>query len=297
MLFRSKKGEGYYICVLTISQNNCGHNLQLSSNIDTLKINTLHLPCSTSDKRLLSFLKIKEQKKDTTSPVVPSFEKISIYVRDISKASRKISGKVRITDELSGNVLKIDSSKVNDAKLVIEKGKKYIVECNATGYKKFNHEMIISEYVNRDSSRFIIYMKPLKAGDNLVMDNIYFYPNTYALKDESQDALDNLLEYLINNPGLKIELQGHTNGNNRCKKNKAYKDKGPEWNFSGSAKKLSLLRAEEIKKYLVLHGVNKNNIKTVGFGGDRMVVPNSKSPEALKKNVRVEMVIIEDGGL
>jgi outer membrane protein OmpA-like peptidoglycan-associated protein len=301
--FDAFKYDRFYFSILTISQNNCGHNLRLITGTDTLIIKASHEPCSTSLEKVKKIETTpKVEIKQTADSVVvykaqKKYDTVAVAVKEINKASRIINPKIKVSDATSGKSMKVIYAKSGAIKIVFEKGKKYTVECIATGYRDFSHPMVISEYITPDSNQLVVYMKPLKTGDNFVMDNIYFFPNTYALKDGSKEALNNLLNYLVNNPEVKIELQGHTNGNNKCKKNKAFKDEGPEWNFSGTAQKLSLLRAEEIKKYLVENGANKDNITTVGFGGEKMIVANPKSPEAIKKNARVEVVIVEAGGL
>ena len=143
-----------------------------------------------------------------------------------------------------------------------------------------------------DSSDFIIYLKPLKSGDIFLMNHIYFHPNTYALKSGANKELDYLANFLNNNEGLQIELSGHTNGNNKIKRNKAYKKRSVQWNFEGTSRKLSMYRAEEIKRKLLKKGIDESRISTKGFGGDKMIIKDAKTIEAIQKNVRVEAKII-----
>ncbi len=299
--FDAFKEDKFYFSILNVSQNNCGHKLRLIVGGDTLKVTATHTPCIGLEKEKpgVAAKAVIKQTLDTVSSrkTERKFDTVTVVVKEINKGAKIANAQIDARDAVSGKSMKVINTKNGAIKLVYEKGKNYTIECTATGYKSFNHTMVVSEYVKADSNQFVIFMKSLKTGDNFVMDNIYFFPNTYALKDGSTEALTSLLNYLTNNPNVKIELQGHTNGNNKCKKNKNFKDEGPEWNFSGSAQKLSLMRAEEIKKYLVEHGANKDNITTVGFGGEKMIIANPKSPEAIKKNARVEVVIIEDGGL
>ncbi len=295
-----KKNEAYYFCVLNTSPSNCGHSMQLIEGKDTMNIKAIHFPCSDEDIELKPIAKKVPQKKIAVVPHPEQkikLDTISVNTREESIKSKKIDADLKIKDELTGNEIKILPAGKNTYKLAIEKGKSYNVECSAVGYKNFDHSIVISEYINPDSNIFDVFLKPLKAGDNFVMNNIYFYPNTYALRKGSENELTYLLNYLTNNPEVKIELQGYTNGDNRCKKNKAYKNKGPEWNFSGSAKKLSLRRSEAIKKYLVQKGVSKQNINTKGFGGEKMIVLNPKTLDAIEKNIRVEVLIVKDNGL
>lgn len=57
-------------------------------------------------------------------------------------------------------------------------------------------------------------------------------------------------------------------------------------------KKLSIHRAEAIKKYLVEKGITAQRIVTKGYGGDHMIIPNARSMEAIQKNVRVEVLLL-----
>ena len=295
-----KKGEAYYFCVLNTSPSNCGHIMQLIEGKDSLNIKAIHFPC-TEEEEEEPEPKVKKVEEEKVAVVLTSLSKtldtITVNTMADSKVNKNVAADLTITEELTGNKIAITTTGKYSYEIVIEKGANYNVECLATGYKDFGHSIVISEYVDPDSNRFDIYLKPLKAGDNFVMENIYFYPNTYALRRGSEKELNYLLNYLINNPEVKVELQGHTNGNNRCKKNRAYRKKGPEWNYSGTAKKLSQFRSDAIKKYLVEKGVLKQNIVTKGFGGERMIILNPKTLAAIDKNIRVEVVILKDSGL
>lgn len=294
-----KKGEVYYLCVLNVSPSNCGHNMRIADGMDTLTVKAVHYPCNETEEEKPVAKKEEPKKKENKVASAPKvkLDTIIVNTREVSEKSKKIDAELKIKDELSGVEITLTPIGKNTYQTAIEKGRSYNVECFSPGYKNFDYSIVISEYVNPDSGIFDVFLKPLKVGDNFVMNNIYFHPNTYALRKDSEKELNYLLNYLIEHPGVKIELQGHTNGSNRCKRNKAYKSKGPEWNFSGSAKKLSHYRAEAIKKYLVKKGVPKQNIVTRGYGGERMIIENPKTLEAIEKNIRVEVVILKDSGL
>jgi outer membrane protein OmpA-like peptidoglycan-associated protein len=126
------------------------------------------------------------------------------------------------------------------------------------------------------------------------MKSIYFHPNTYALKKSSYNDLQKLLEYLLNNPSVIIEVQGHTNGDNKIRKNKAYESLSEEWNFQGSSKKLSLKRAEAIKSFLVTNGISEDRLNYQGFGGEKPIIKNPETMEDGQKNIRVEVKILQN---
>jgi len=82
------------------------------------------------------------------------------------------------------------------------------------------------------------------------------------------------------NKGGLIRIEGHTDAKGSVPYNK----------------KLSLRRAESVKKWLENHGLSGMRFSSEGFGADKPVAPNSKpdgsdDPEGRQKNRRVEIVI------
>lgn len=281
----AKQGDAYYVCALNVSESNCGHKMKLTNTTDTFSIDAIHIPC-------------KPEETTTTKPITENTTltgnnllKATVTVKDEYTTTKNVDAQLIIKDELTGNAINIDFKTQNTFDLMIEKGKAYKVECLAMGYKRFNHSIVISDYLN-DSLDFDVFLRPLKKGETFVMKSIYFYPNTYALKSKSKQEIDYLLNYLNNNPEVKIEISGHTNGDNKIHKNRAYKDKGEEWNFEGSSKKLSDYRAATIKAKLIEKGIDESRIKTTGYGGAKMIIENAKTLEEIEQNVRVEVQIL-----
>ena len=95
---------------------------------------------------------------------------------------------------------------------------------------------------------------------------------------------------------LKIQTEGHTAGDTPVKTLKpAYKHLGDEWNYTGSAKKLSKLRAGTVKKYLVNKGISSSRVLTEGYGATQKRIQNPKTKEEKALNMRVEVKIINRG--
>ena len=87
-----------------------------------------------------------------------------------------------------------------------------------------------------------------KAGDEVVLKNVNFKNNSYALEESSLSELDKLIFYLRKNPDIKIEIQGHTD------------NVGGEMNN----KILSQKRAEVVFEYISANVKNKLTYK--GYG-------------------------------
>lgn len=88
--------------------------------------------------------------------------------------------------------------------------------------------------------------------------------------------LNRLKKLLEDNPGLKIQINGHTD------------DVGTEEDNL----QLSNNRAKAVYDFLVQNGVDPERLKYKGFGEARPVVSN-ESPESRQQNRRTEFVIIQ----
>ncbi len=306
--FEAKKDNVYYLSVLNTSLNNCGHNFYLINDKDTLKVKALHLPC----KRDLASLPVKDIsvkttpiKKDTvvaSLKMPPVIKKDSVKtdssvtskftlicsVKDIQKKTR-IDAKPLIINQATKEEITVTKTSDGEWTCAVEKGKTYKIKCTAFGYKNAEQSMTINHVL----STMNIGLESLKQGDNFVMKSIYFYPNTYALKKSSLPELQELLQYLSNNENVSIEIQGHSNGDHRIAKNKAYSTLSEEWNFEGSAKNLSQKRAEAIKKYLESNGVKAERLEAKGYGGKKPIVKDPQTNEEGQLNIRVELVILK----
>lgn len=321
-----KKDNIYYISVLNISLNNCGHHLFLNYGPDTLKIQAFHVPCKKDITSLPVTQKISKPiivTKDTVimgSDVITAFSetittnnpvitpiandavKIAEPVFETKTINRKIECLVKDKKKLTlmnSNFMFIDTDTKNYLEptnigigkweLILEKDKTYKIKCTALGYNDLEMNLDVNT-----KNPVELFLEPLKAGDNFIMRSIYFHPNTYALRRESTEELQKLLHYLIDNPSVTIEIQGHTNGDNKIYKNKAYINLGEEWNFQGSSKNLSLKRAEAIKNFLITNGVSAERLLAAGHGGKKPIIKDPETMEEGQKNIRVEVVILKD---
>jgi OOP family OmpA-OmpF porin len=80
----------------------------------------------------------------------------------------------------------------------------------------------------------------------------------------------------LKNPDVKVEIQGHT-------------DNIGSDNYN---QKLSSLRAETVKNFLIAKGVAANRLTTVGFGKTKMIMDN-KTEQGRGLNRRIELKIIK----
>jgi len=303
--FKAQKDNTYYICVLNISINNCGHRLFLATGTDTLKVKALHLPC----ERNIAALAVKDfkvtvvkkdsaglptntsevsVKKDSAVEIKPGSAELFCSVKNALK-NILVDARIVVSELSTSESLSINMYGTGNCTGALTEGKTYQVRCSAFGYK--NSSKTFTAVKGKNTLE--IALQPYKAGENFVMKSIYFYPNTYALKKEASPELQKLLRFMQDNEALHIEIQGHTNGDNRVSKNKAYVKLGEEWNFQGTSKKLSEKRAETIKQFLLTNGIPAERIEAKGYGGKAPVIKDPQNNEEGQMNIRVEIGVLK----
>ncbi len=181
--------------------------------------------------------------------------------------------------------------------------------CEIFGYKKIQNDFNINDPINDMTSPFLseqddvlvvdFELRRYTKGDLVTMYNVYFFKDATILRPESKYELQQLLEMLKENEDYKIKILGHTNGNNSGPiiemeegSNRYFSNTGKKQEGWGSAKKLSVKRAELIKDYLISEGINYEQIEAKGYGGKRSIY--EKFDKLAYKNVRVEIEILED---
>ncbi|NEN23297.1 OmpA family protein [Cryomorpha ignava] len=233
-------GDTFYISVLSLNREDCGHYLYMEAEGKSLSVNAIHKPC---------------------------YDFIYLDVPDFN-AAKKVADDVQIdldfgedAAELPVDELKADSGFT--ALSTIE------VQSKAEGF--------------------------VTVGDRLVLNQVYFYNNTYALKPGADNELNQLVAFLKGNPTIEVEIQGHTANNNaEITPDPNFKGQGKEWNFKGSAFELSEERANAVRTYLIDNGINKKRLKAVGYGDTQKRIPEATTFEEFEKNMRVEALIIKE---
>ncbi|HNE46225.1 MAG TPA: OmpA family protein [Chitinophagales bacterium] len=118
----------------------------------------------------------------------------------------------------------------------------------------------------------------MQEGIVIKIPNILFKVNSAVLEDTSFIELERIARLLINNPGISVEIRGHTNG--MC--DDTY------------CKSLSTKRAESVVKYLVSKGISPERLTSKGYGKSMPVADNT-TPEGRQANQRVEFMITKVG--
>ncbi len=152
----------------------------------------------------------------------------------------------------------------------------YILTVKKEGYayeSKYisNKDTVYDQPVNID-----VAIKPIEVGESYTLNDIYFATASYDLTKESKMIIDGFIEFLSENPGIKVSIHGHTDDVGNDEDNLV----------------LSENRAKSVYDYLIEGGIARSRLKYKGFGESKPIASN-KTPSGRAKNRRTVFIITE----
>ncbi|MGO2148986.1 OmpA family protein, partial [Halomonas sp.] len=117
-----------------------------------------------------------------------------------------------------------------------------------------------------------VAVNSLGCPDSVVLQDVNFEFDSAQLTAQARGVLDGVAERLVNNPDVRVSIEGHTDSRGAAQYNK----------------NLSQRRAESVAAYLAQRGVGANRMRAVGYGEERPVASND-TDAGRAQNRRVEM--------
>jgi outer membrane protein OmpA-like peptidoglycan-associated protein len=108
------------------------------------------------------------------------------------------------------------------------------------------------------------------------LSNILFAFDRFNLTDEAVAELDKVTAWLRENPGLRVEISGHTDNYG-----------ADDYNM-----RLSENRAKAVRDYFTEHGVDASRLSYMGYGESQPVADNT-TDDGRRRNRRVELGIVD----
>ena len=237
---------------------------------------------------------------DPAARLIPDYDIFSFELYEAARPSAVTYVTGTVVDAVSGEALQADFSisALNGKKnwvsratdqegqflAVLPAGEEYSLHVTKEGYAFYSDYFDLAA-INTIEEPFelMIELQPLSAIPDLSgsekapirLNNIFFETGSVALLDASETELQVLLNLLDSNPGLKIEVHGHTD------------------NVGSEEDNLQLSegRAKAVIDYLQNKGVAADRLSFRGFGESAPIAPNDTA-EGRRQNRRTEFIIL-----
>lgn len=206
----------------------------------------------------------------------------TIWVKGkIFDANSKIGlpSSVELTDINNRNfVTHLQTDEDGNYLVTLPEGKAYAFNVNRKGYLFYSQNFDLNK--GKTDSSFIvdIPLQPIAKGAHIVLKNIFYPTNKFQLETVSQVELDRTVEFMKENPKIKIQISGHTDNVGNEKDNIA----------------LSSNRAKAVADYLVSKGIAAARISSKGYGSSQSIAENnSEENRALNRRTELSIISVE----
>ncbi len=152
----------------------------------------------------------------------------------------------------------------------------YALNVSKPGYLFYSENISLKDATESEPLLHDVELQPIEKGSKVVLNNVFFETASFELKNESRVELNKLARFLKKNPGVRIEIGGHTD------------DVGSDVNNQ----RLSENRARAVRDYVTGHGVEASRLTFKGYGESKPIASN-KTEEGRAKNRRTEFMVIE----
>ena len=160
--------------------------------------------------------------------------------------------------------------------IILTPGHNYSLTVIRNGYLFYSENFNIPINNEFKEIKKEIPLQPIKEGKKIILNNIFFQTGKSALTETSMLEIGKLHTLLTQNPGIKVEISGHTdNTGNKSDNNK-----------------LSLERATVVVNTLINKGIEKSRLTAKGYGDAQPIAPNN-TDENKQLNRRTEFKIID----
>ncbi|MGK7394091.1 MAG: OmpA family protein [Candidatus Cyclobacteriaceae bacterium M3_2C_046] len=161
--------------------------------------------------------------------------------------------------------------------LVLNPGHRYGFGAKASQYMTVNEHLDLQETNSFKKIERDLYLVPLKVGQVVQLNNIFFAQSKAVILPESYPELERLANTMMEHADLEIELGGHTDSYGSAQANY----------------ELSWQRVQAVKAFLADQGIEKNRIEVKGYGEKKPLYSNADEDKR-KLNRRVEITILKN---
>lgn len=195
------------------------------------------------------------------------------------------NAQVELFEAAKGQVLYLKETDEEGGFLIsLASGQSYGMNVEKEGYLFHSENFDLSGQRSiRDPFELVIELQPITRdlyttpeieAEPIVLRNVFFATGSAELLPASLTELDRLYTLLVENPSMKIRIEGHTDNVGKVEDNN----------------QLSNDRAQAVHDYLVEKGISTERLSYRGYGESRPIATND-TPEGRQRNRRTAFVI------
>jgi outer membrane protein OmpA-like peptidoglycan-associated protein/Tol biopolymer transport system component len=190
---------------------------------------------------------------------------------------KAIEANITITDnETKETIAKFASNSTTGEYLVsLPSGRNYGVTIEKEKHLFYSENVFLMSKEGYKEIRKNITLISAQPGAKVILKNIFFESGKYDLRPESTLELQRLVKLLQENPGIKIEISGHTDNTGD----------------PGANQILSENRAKQVLNYLINNGIDTKRLTAKGYGSLVPIASNDTEDDR-KQNRRTEFKIL-----
>jgi len=194
--------------------------------------------------------------------------------------AKALKAQITLIDNKTNTVMErvYSNDSTGEFKIVLPHGGNYGINTSVDGYIFNSLNFEVPMYSDSTDIETAILMQKVTVGSKVVMKNIFFDIGKAELKNESRAELEHILDLMDNNPGVKLQINGHTDNSGNAESNKT----------------LSAHRAETVVAFLIARGIDASRLKAVGYGQEKPIVSNDDEQGGRAINRRTEIEVLEN---
>jgi len=214
----------------------------------------------------------------------------TLYMQGVvfdARTKRPLGGRFELIDLANGQtIITSDADKLTGEFLVTLPTKRdYVINVSYPGYNFYSLNFSLKNHTGDEPYQLNIPLQPIVADAIVRLENIFFDLAKSTLRKESEIELNKLVQYLLDNPSVKIEIGGHTDSRGNNKDNL----------------ELSQNRANAVLDYLITKGIAPSRLTSKGYASSQPVntdaqisaiSSNEQKEAAHQENRRTEYKII-----
>ncbi len=154
-------------------------------------------------------------------------------------------------------------------------GDNYELSVESEGFIRQRDKLLLTATSEASTLERNYQLTPIEVGSTVNLENVLFDRGTADMLPGSSERLDEVVNFLDENPEVAIEVGGHTDNRGRADLNL----------------ELSRRRAEAVRDYLIEQGADANQVTAKGYGGTQPIASNAIEEER-RKNRRVAFTIV-----